>query len=169
MKGKAITNFLKPKQITTNRQTASKIKRQLLDVLRGNMVESYQKLESFLRANALQNPKSHQGFEKTKDGLFQRVYFFPSACLQAVQFCRHIIGLDGTHLKGDMNKRGVFLLATTKDLNGHIVVFGLALVGQEDYSTGVGFFRRCNQHSPSSRICGIPFSCPIVKKVLWHW
>lgn len=56
---------------------------------------------------------------------------FPSACLLAVQFCRHVIGLAGTHLKGDINERVDFLLATTKDLN----VFGLALVAKKTTPT----------------------------------
>ncbi|GMF66424.1 unnamed protein product [Phytophthora lilii] len=43
----------------------------------------------------------------------------------------HIIGLDGTHLKMEMNKRGVFLLFTSKNINRLIIVFRLGLVHQE--------------------------------------
>ncbi|KAF4130498.1 MULE transposase domain-containing protein [Phytophthora infestans] len=132
VKGKAILEFLLSKNIESNRQTASRIKRQLTDVLQGNMEESYQKLESYLSVVATENPGSHYGFEKHSNGVFKRACFFPSSCLKALQTCRRIIGLDGTHLKKEMNKRGVFLLATAKDLNGHLIVFGLGLVDQED-------------------------------------
>jgi hypothetical protein len=64
--------------------------------------------------------------------VFKRACFFPSSCIQATKHCKPIFGLDGTHLKGEMHKRGVYLVATTKDYNNHIVV-GIALVSVENY------------------------------------
>ncbi|KAF4135817.1 hypothetical protein GN958_ATG15041 [Phytophthora infestans] len=62
VKGKAFLEFLLSKNIESNRQTASRIKRQLADALQGNMEESYQKLESYLSVVATENPRSHYGF-----------------------------------------------------------------------------------------------------------
>ncbi|KAF4130204.1 hypothetical protein GN958_ATG20619 [Phytophthora infestans] len=76
VKGKAILEFLLSKNIESNRQTASRIKRQLTDVLQGNMEESYQKLESYLSVVATENPGSHYGFEKHSNGVFKRACFF---------------------------------------------------------------------------------------------
>ncbi|KAE9128648.1 hypothetical protein PF010_g4432 [Phytophthora fragariae] len=132
--GRSITDFLMAKGMHTNRTTASKIKRDLLESLRDDVIESYQKLEGYLAMVSDAKTPTAFGFQKHGIGLFSRACVILGACLQAMQHCKHVIGLDGTHLKGDMNKRGVFLLATTKDLEGHLLVFGIALVAQEDYS-----------------------------------
>ncbi|KAE9020208.1 hypothetical protein PR003_g10718 [Phytophthora rubi] len=129
--GRSIIDFLMAKGMLTNWTTASNIKRDLLESLRDDVIECYQKLEGYLAMVSDANPRTAFGFQKHGNGLFSRACVFTGACLQAMQHCKHVIGLDWT---GDMNKRGVFLLATTKDLEGHLLVFGMALVAQEDYS-----------------------------------
>ncbi|KAG2759775.1 hypothetical protein PC129_g11669 [Phytophthora cactorum] len=96
------------------------------------MMESYPKLESYLALAAKSDSSSYYGFEKIESGVFLRACYFPGACLLDKRHCKHVIGLDGTHLKGDMNKRGVYWLAASKDYNNRILVFGLALVENED-------------------------------------
>ncbi|KAG3036669.1 hypothetical protein PC120_g140 [Phytophthora cactorum] len=104
-------------------------------------MESYQKLESYLGLAAKTDSYSHYGFEKSESGVFQPACFFPGACLLAKRHCKHVIVLDGTHLKGDMNKRGVYLLAASKDYNNRILGFGLALVEKEDTSNWRWFLK----------------------------
>ncbi|RAW38920.1 hypothetical protein PC110_g4861 [Phytophthora cactorum] len=132
--GKPITDFLLSKGYTVNQQTISQLKLRLLDAHQGDMMERYQKLESYLALVAKSHSYSHYGFEKTESGVFLRACFFPGAFLLAKRHCKHVIGLDGTHLKGDMNKRGVYLLAASKDYNNRILIFGLALVEKDDTS-----------------------------------
>lgn len=139
VKGKAIVQFLKGKGYTISRTTASRLKKQMLEYHQTDVATSYQKLQAFLEMTAEANPGSVTAFEKTSTGGFLRASFFPSAYISASKFAMKLVGLDGTHLKGEMNKRGVYLTATTKDYDGHIIVFGFALVPAENYDNWYWF------------------------------
>lgn len=133
VKGKAIVACLLDNGHEVSRQVASKLKMAVLDSLQGDMLENYQKVGDYLHQVVKRNEGSHYSVEQESNGTFKRACIFPSACLRAVRTCKKVIGVDGTHLKGDMNKRGIYLLATAKDVDNHIVVFGLALVPVENY------------------------------------
>lgn len=47
--------------------------------------------------------------------------------------CKQLIGFDGAHLNGEMNKRGICLVATIKAFNNHVFPFALGLVPVEKY------------------------------------
>jgi hypothetical protein len=142
--GQSHHRFLLARAVEVSRQTSSKLKYAVMDLVRGNVQEGYQKLEALLQLAVSINPGSHYGIEKTSSGLFQHACFFPGACLQARTLSKNVVGLDGAHLKGETNKRGVFLVATAKDRNNHLLVFGLAVVSVENYDYWRWFLKQLN-------------------------
>ncbi|KAF4130877.1 MULE transposase domain-containing protein [Phytophthora infestans] len=126
LSGKAVQKFFKGKGINVSKSSISRIKQDLDEKLHGDLLESYQKLKSYLELLASKNPGSLWRYESESDGVtFKRACIVPNA---------------GAHIE-DMNKRGGFLVATTKDYNNHIIPFGFALVPTENYDNWVWFLR----------------------------
>jgi len=138
----AICSFLQQHGHKVSKQTAGRLKKQVLDKNELSITDSYQQLESYLSSVAANNPGSVWSIEKAADGTFLCACFLPSACLQVRAHCLKIVGLDGTHLKGEMNKQGCILTATTKDYDHHILVFGFAIVSIENYDNWQWFLKQ---------------------------
>jgi hypothetical protein len=71
----------------------------------------------------------------------QSSVLYPSAGAHIVAHAKRLLGFDGTHLKGDMSKRGVYIVATVKDYVNHIVPFGFALAGVENFDNWKWFLK----------------------------
>lgn len=134
MTAKTLGAFLKSKGIVISASAISRLKQSIDDKLHGDRAESYQKLEAYLALMADKNPSSVWRFEREADGsTFKRAFFFPNIGIHVSRMAKRLFGFDGAHLKGEMHQRGVFLVATTKDYNNHIIPVALALVPVEDY------------------------------------
>ncbi|KAG2826834.1 hypothetical protein PC118_g9123 [Phytophthora cactorum] len=132
--GAAIHRFLLGKGFNLVRSAISRMKLDIEDRLRGDIVDSYQKFKSYFQLMTGKNPGSVWRLDKKDDDLtFKRACFITNLGIHVMQMCKGLIGFDGAHLKGEMNKRGVFLVATTKDYNNHVVPFALGLVSTENY------------------------------------
>ncbi|OWZ07243.1 hypothetical protein PHMEG_00020386 [Phytophthora megakarya] len=132
--GKAIREFLKSHGYDVQSSAISRMKIDIDDRLRGDVVESYQKLQAYFKVMTIKNPDSMWRIDRESDNAtFQRACFIPNVGIHISKMCKSRIGFDGTHLKGEMNKRGVYLVATTKDFNNHVIPFALALVPVENY------------------------------------
>jgi hypothetical protein len=132
--GKAVASFLKGKGIDVSSSSISRIKCAIDDYIHGDRVESYQKLESYLVLVADKNPGSIWSLEKLADGVtFRRACVIPSVGIHVAHNSKLLFGFDGAHLKGEMNRHGVYLLATAKDYNKRTFPFGFPLVPVENY------------------------------------
>ncbi|KAE8875609.1 hypothetical protein PF005_g16499 [Phytophthora fragariae] len=140
MSGAAIKNFSKSKGADVSATTVSRMKQIIDDKIHGDLVESYQKLKAYFELMAHKNPGSVWRVETTADGsLFGRACFIPNAGIHIAQSCKTMVGFDDVHLKEDMHEQGIYLVATVKDYNNHIVPVGLALVSQEDKDNWIWF------------------------------
>ncbi|ETI51781.1 hypothetical protein L914_04777 [Phytophthora nicotianae] len=114
--GSAIPEFLISKGRKLGKTGISRMKMDIDGRLRGDLVESYQKLESYFKKMTEKNPGSVWKFDREANNLtFRRSFFVPNVGIHIANMCKILTGFDGAHLKGEMNKRGVFLVATTKD------------------------------------------------------
>ncbi|POM76371.1 Uncharacterized protein PHPALM_6397 [Phytophthora palmivora] len=116
MVGAAISEFLMGEGIEVSTSTTSRIKRGIDDGNAVDRLESYQKLESYLKLVAKKHQVQFGGLKRRFMGLLKEP-------LKA----RLLYGLDGAHLKGEMNNYGVFLVTTAKDYNDHILPFAFSL------------------------------------------
>jgi hypothetical protein len=140
MSGKAVQSLLKDKGVDVSLSTVSRIKAAIDRELKGDVRMSYQKLVAYLQLVAGKNTGSSWKFERAPDcSTFFRACFVPIAGVHAALMARRLIGFDGVHLKGDMHQLGVFLVATAKDFDNHIVPFALALVPVENYDSWCWF------------------------------
>lgn len=137
--GEAVDKFLLAKRIKISRCAISRIKVSIEDRLRGDKLQIYQKLESYFALMADKNPGTLWRFEKEESGIFRRVCVIPSASIHMVPRIKRLFGLDGAHLKSDMHKMSVYLVATGKDHNNHIIPIGFALVQVENYDNWCWF------------------------------
>jgi hypothetical protein len=138
--GKNFGEFLKVKGFDLIRSSISRIKLAVDDKIRGDRVESYQKLESYLATMAEKNPGSVYRFEKAADGVtFYRACVIPSIGIHVARCSKRLFGFDGAHLKGEMHRHGIYLVATAKDHNNYIFPFGFALVPTENYDNWLWF------------------------------
>ena len=86
-----------------------------------------------------------QVVDPTREGKFNRMFISFGASEKGFQFCRPILGLDGTHLKSKY--QGILLTATAVDAPGSL--FPNALL-QKMMKIGFGF---CNISVKSSKTC----------------
>ncbi|POM76066.1 LOW QUALITY PROTEIN: Hypothetical protein PHPALM_6739 [Phytophthora palmivora] len=133
----AISEFLVGEGIEVSTSAISRIKRGIDDDNAVERLENYQKLESYLKLR--KKPGSIWRFDKEVDGTFKRACFLPSIGIRVAHKARHLYGLDGAHLKGEMNNYGVFLVAMAKDYNNHILPFAFSLVPVQNYDHWVWF------------------------------
>ena len=67
---------------------------------------------------------------ENKDQYFKRMFVCYSASATGFTFCRPVLGLDGTHLKGGF--QGILLCATGVDANGSLFPLGYGIVDAEN-------------------------------------
>lgn len=135
LSGATIGAFFKSRGFDVCRSAISRMKADIDERLRGDIVESYQKLEAYFQLMTEKNADSVWKIEReSNNATFRRACFIPNLGIHIAKCAKRLVGFDGAHLKGlEMNKRGVFLVATTKDFNNHVTPFALALVSMENY------------------------------------
>lgn len=113
------------------------MKKYALEKLFGGHDESYSHLPAYTRIIVATNPESKAHYSSVesesipKELLFNNIFISFSAMWKGfLQGCRPLIGVDGTHLKG--NYGGVLLSAVAMDGNNEIFPLAYAVVSIED-------------------------------------
>lgn len=80
---------------------------------------SYNKLPAYLYMLDYTYPKSHVQLKRTDDGEFLYVFIALHTFIRGFDHCRHVVVVDGSHLRGPYN--GQFVSARTMDGAGIII------------------------------------------------
>ncbi|XP_021758656.1 uncharacterized protein LOC110723618 [Chenopodium quinoa] len=125
--------------------TLYRLKNYVISVLFGGHDESYSKLPMYVEVVKHTNPESKAfvAWRQTeyidKHLLFSSIFIsFTGQWKGFLRGCRPLIGVDGTHLKG--NYGGILLTAVGLDGNNKIFPIAYAIVGQEDKDSWSFFF-----------------------------
>lgn len=120
-----IDDFRREYNIELNYPVVYSAKKLALAELYGNDAMSYDDLRWYLEALQHHNPGSYVDLEvNASTNQFERVFIALSACIRGFEYCRPMIFLDATHLKG---RPGVLMGATTKNGNQGIFCFVLCV------------------------------------------
>ena len=103
-----------------------------LALVDGNHEDAYKSLPEYCQNIMKTNPHSVVHLESTPENKFRRVFISYSASALGIQYCRPLLGLDGTHLKTRF--QGILLAATGVDANGSLYPLAYAVVdtGNDD-------------------------------------
>lgn len=130
---------------------ASEIGRQ---IIHGSDEESYQLLPRYCQQILKCNTNSTAVVESTEENKFRRLFISYGASACGFSFCRSIIGLDGTHLKGKY--LGILLTATAVDANNSLFPFAFAVVDAENDENWLWFLQILqdiiSKHAPNHLI-----------------
>lgn len=93
----------------------------------GDHTASFEALPMYFSELLKANPESHVHLDVGDDNKFRRCFFAFGACLLGFKYCRPLLMVDGTFLKG--RHRGVLLSAVGKDGDeGSVIVKGKLFV-----------------------------------------
>ena len=133
---------------------AYRAKEEGLKTINGTEEESYEKLPEHCEDLKRNNPGSTIVFECTpeEDGRrFRRVFICYGATASGFQYCRPVLGLDGTHLNSKY--KGILLTATATDANESLFPLAYAVVSSENDENWLwfnGLLRKViTEHAPS--------------------
>ena len=97
----------------------------------GTYEETYSKLPKYCQELEAANPGSIIDISKTdKSNKFHRLFLCYHASAVGFQFCRFLLGIDGTHLKSKY--QGILLIATAIDARGSLFPFAFGVVDIEN-------------------------------------
>ncbi|XP_063935333.1 uncharacterized protein LOC108226826 isoform X1 [Daucus carota subsp. sativus] len=121
------------------------MKKLAIEKLYGGHDQSYADLPAYTKVICESNPQSKAFFSTvesesiTRQLLFNNIFIsFTAMWKEFLGGCRPLIGVDGTHLKGDYG--GVLLSAVALDANNEIFPLAYAIVSAEDKETWSWFF-----------------------------
>lgn len=146
VKGKDLNEILFQRYgLYMKQSTLYKMKQYVINEIFGGHDKSYGKLPAYVKVIHETNPGSAAFCALTDIGHPQRSSQFSSIVISfATQFkgfiggCRFLIGVDGTHLKG--NYGGILLSAIALDGNNEIFPVAYAIVSAEDTQNWSFFF-----------------------------
>ena len=121
---------------------AYRAKEEGLKAINGTDEESYEKMLKYCEDLKRNNPGSIIVLECTpeEDGRrFQRVFICYGATASGFQYCRPVLGLDGTHLNSKY--KGILLTATATDANESLFPLAYAVVSSENNDNWLWFNR----------------------------
>ncbi|WVZ96667.1 hypothetical protein U9M48_042274 [Paspalum notatum var. saurae] len=122
---------------------AYRAKQKTLEMRWGTYEASYHNLPCVLNTLCERNPSSYfeiKHFNLPQDPtkrVLQRAFFVLRACINAFQYCRPVICIDGTFLTG--RYKGTMLTAIAADGNNQVLPLAFAFVESENGDTGTGF------------------------------
>lgn len=98
--------------------------------LGGGHKESFSQIPAYAATLRQADPGVHVVWNATNGEKFEKIFVAPSSSQHAFQFCRPVVGLDGTHTSGDYPMTA--LLATCHDGENNIVTLAWAIVPVEN-------------------------------------
>ena len=126
---------------------AWRAKQKALEMRFGSFLDSYHNLPALLCTLQGRNPGTHVDIVTTDDSTFQlgqkvlhRAFFAFGTCIQAFQYCRPVLCVDGTFLTGKY--KGQILTAVGIDGNNQLLPVAMAFVEREDYGTWLWFLQQ---------------------------
>lgn len=125
--------------LNVTRQQVARARRLALEYLYGTEEEQYSTLWNYVDEVKNKNPGSTVLLGLTPEGRFDKMYICLAACKEGFRHCRHIIGVDGCHLKGKYG--GILLTAVGIDANNNIYPICWAVVKSETYESWNWFLR----------------------------
>ncbi|XP_019258304.1 PREDICTED: uncharacterized protein LOC109236563 [Nicotiana attenuata] len=111
-----------------------------VQVLRGNLSESNEKLPNYFYMLVLTNPMSVVSLKKIEEDLFMYAFVALHPSIKGWQYCKPVIVVDGTFLNSAY--RGTLLIASTQDSAGNILPLAYAIVDLENNASWEWFFAR---------------------------
>ena len=113
--------------VNVSYSVAWKAKKNVVISLRGTPSGSYGKLSSYLYVLDATYPGSHIRMKKTDENQFLYLFISLFPFIKGFEFCKPIVVVDGSHLRGTYN--GVFVSASTVDGAGiRMIIYTLCLV-----------------------------------------
>jgi hypothetical protein len=123
--------------VTVSYSKAWRAKEEVASKIRGSYEEGYKRLREYCHKIREYMPGSHAIVEVTTENRFRRIFIAFAPCLSGFQFCRPLIGLDGTHLKSKY--LGVLLCATAVDAEGSLYPLAFGVVNNENDANWLWF------------------------------
>ncbi|XP_049400475.1 uncharacterized protein LOC125864493 [Solanum stenotomum] len=115
-------------------------KQKALKLLRGNKIESYGKLPSYLYMLMHTNPGSIVRLQKSEGGSFMYVFVSLDASIKGWKYCKPIVIVNASLLESA--HRGTLIMAYTQDAAGRIFLLAYSVVDSENDASWKWFFER---------------------------
>ncbi|XP_075085087.1 uncharacterized protein LOC142168320 [Nicotiana tabacum] len=124
------TNMLSDHGVNLTYMQAWRAKEKALEFLRGHLVDSYNRLPSYLYILEKTYPGSVVKLQKTEDDYFLYAFVALSTSIKGWEHCRLVVVVDGTCLK--LAYRGIMLTTSTIDASGSILPLAYAVIDSEN-------------------------------------
>ncbi|XP_015159846.1 protein FAR1-RELATED SEQUENCE 4-like [Solanum tuberosum] len=115
-------------------------KQKALKMLRGNKIESYVKLPSYLYILMHTNPGSIARLQKSEGGSFLYVFVSLDVSIKGWKYCKPIVIVNASLLESA--HRGILIMAYTQDAAGRIFLLAYSVVDSENDASWKWFFER---------------------------
>ncbi|XP_060187673.1 uncharacterized protein LOC132616919 [Lycium barbarum] len=126
--------------LTMTYMQAYRAKEKVLNMLREDPTESYNKLPTYFYTLEKTCPGSVVSLEKTAEDRFLYAFVALEPCITGWEYCRPTVVVDGTHLKSTYE--GTMLIASTLDPGGSKLPLAYAIVDYENDASWTWFFER---------------------------
>ncbi|CAA0819440.1 Unknown protein [Striga hermonthica] len=123
--------------IKLNYNTALRSQNDAYDFIYGDHKKSGERLPAYFHMSMKENPGTSTYIETDKDDVFEYAFISFHASAGFLSYCRPVIVIDGTHLKG--KSKGILFVATTKDENEQIFPLAFGIGDKECHSAWMGF------------------------------
>ncbi|KAF7832722.1 uncharacterized protein G2W53_015055 [Senna tora] len=167
-------------EYTVSYKKAWKAKQKAIARVYGNWENSYRLLPRWLAAVSHFVPGTIVRYQYKDDDQsaqvanFKRVFWAFKPCIDALPYLKPIVQIDGTFLYGKY--RGTLLIATSQDVDTHVVPFAFAIVEGENKEAWSWFLSNIRQHVVKERqnLCLISdrhggiLSAVADERVQWH-
>ncbi|XP_069146939.1 uncharacterized protein [Solanum lycopersicum] len=127
-------------RVNVSYSVAWKAKEKAVISLWGTPSGSYGKLSSYLYVLDATYPGSHIRMKKTDENQFLYLFISLFPFIKGFEFCKPIVVVDGSHLRGTYN--GVFVSASTVDGAGNILPLAYEIIDSENDASCTWFFEQ---------------------------
>ncbi|CAA0830098.1 MuDR family transposase [Striga hermonthica] len=126
--------------IKLNYNTALRSQNAAYDFIYGDHKKSWELLSAYFHMSMKENPGTSAYIETDKDDVFEYDFISFHASAGFLSYCRPVIVIDGTHLKGKY--KGILFVATTKDGNEQIFPLAFGIGDKECHSAWMWFLKK---------------------------
>ncbi|CAA0814968.1 MuDR family transposase [Striga hermonthica] len=120
--------------------TALRSQNAAYDFIYGDHKKSWELLLAYFHMSMKENPGTSAYIETDKDDVFEYAFISFNASAGFLSYCRPVIVIDGTHLKGKY--KGILFVATTNDGNEQIFPLAFGIGDKECHSAWMWFLQK---------------------------
>ncbi|CAA0840720.1 Unknown protein [Striga hermonthica] len=120
--------------------TALRSQNAAYDFIYGDHKKSWELLPAYFHMSMKENPGTSAYIETDKDDVFEYAFISFNASAGFLSYCRPVIVIEGTHLKGKY--KGILFVATTKDGNEQIFPLAFGIGDKECHSAWMWFLQK---------------------------